>query len=469
MVMDIKALTEGVLESTPGSESFVQSTRSLSEAALAKDRGLARDATRAIFADIVEPWSDSFQPELVDSYVSFMSEVVYARRSPVASALARLGYTGPAALRERYQRIRNRFEDGFVNLEGEYRAVEHVAVLSRVTLGADVAVTSVLLRGASIAFPYAEIEFIAPRKNAYLLGDGHRVARTATTYSRGALLADRLKAWLRVRAKVQKSIAGLKPGEWIVIDPDSRFTQLGLLPVADDRYYQFFESRSFASDESTPLGALAGRAWWLDYVDDHYRMPYVMLRSADWSKGTYLRVAASVFCAAVSFGVGGRESKRLGGEFEDAMLELLRRLGFQIVLDYGAGEDEARIVDRRVAAFSGSTSSLRVMRDGRYKRADLMTCRGSLSSFGGWMHTADVFIGYDSASAHVAAAHSVPVIEVFSGAPSERFRQRWTPVGEEDVCVIPATGPADGRRVLAEVERHLVTIKREGGRYGLID
>ena len=463
--MDIPALTRGVLESAPGSDKFVDCTRALAEAALARDRGLAREATRAIFSDIVEPWSDSFEPDLVDSYVYFMSEVVYAPRSPIAAALRRLGYADPIQLRERYQRIRGGLTSIFLHTE----RVKRVVVLSRVTLGADVAVTSVFIRGASHCFLNSSVDFIAPRKNAYLLGNGRMIKRTLVTYSRSALLADRLKSWVRVRALVQKSIAGLEPGEWVVIDPDSRLTQLGLLPVADDRHYQFFESRSIAPDVSAPLGELASDAWWLGWVPEQFCLPYVLLRSGDQRRGQCLRMSARKLLAAVSFGVGGRASKRLGGEFEDALLELLRRLGYRIVLDYGAGDDEARIVDRRVAAFCGSKSRVRVVRDAQTCKADLMTCRGSLSSFAGWMNSADVFLGYDSASAHVAAARFVPVVQVFAGAPSERFRQRWTPFGAGDVCVVPATGPEVGQEVLARVERELVAIKQKARREGLID
>ena len=462
--MDIAALTRAVLESEPGSDKFVDCTRALAGAALARDRGLAREATRAIFADIVEPWSDSFEPDLVDSYVSFMSEVVYAPRSPIAAALRRLGYPDSSRLRERYQRIR-----GGLTQFAQMDRVKRVVVLSRVTLGADVAVTSVFIRGAAHCFLNSSVDFIAPKKNAYLLGNDRMIKRSVVTYGRSALLADRLKAWVRVRALVQKSIAGLEPAEWMVIDPDSRLTQLGLLPVSDDRNYQFFESRSVAPDDSAPLGELASMEWWLHFVPDELLLPYVMLRSGDRRRGQCLRMYSRSLLAAVSFGVGGRASKRMGGEFEDALLELLRRLGYRIVLDYGAGDDEARIVDRRVAAFSGSKGRVRVIRDAQTRTADLVTCRGSLSSFAGWMNNADVFLGYDSASAHIAAARFVPVIQVFAGAPSKRFRQRWTPFGAGDVCVVPATGPEDGQDVLARIERELVVIKQKAQRDGLID
>ena len=469
MQMQITALVRAVLESEPGSQEFVAGARALGEAALAKDRTLAREATRAIFADIVEPWSDSFDPRLVDAYVSFMSEVVYAPRSPVAAALGRLGYAGPKQLRERYQAIRTGISEENLDFEDEaYARVKLVVVLSRVTLGADVAVTSVFIRAAYQTFNFADIELIAPKKNAYLIANGHAVERRLISYSRSALLRYRLKAWLRVRSRVQESIAGLGPGEWIVIDPDSRLTQLGLLPVADDRYYDFFESRSVAPDKPTPLGELARTAWWMFDVADKYLLPYIVIRSADQARGRHLRFNCDRLVAAVSFGVGGREAKRLGDEFEDGLLELLRRSGFRILLDYGTGEDEARLVDDRVGTFSGSKSHVKTKHDGLHKRADLMTCRGSLSAFGGWMYEADVFVGYDSASAHVAAAYGVPVIEVFAGAPSERFQQRWRPCGYEEICVIPGAGPADGPDVLDRIERELIAHKRKGGRFGLI-
>ncbi len=464
MKMPINSLVRGVLEADPGSPEFVHCTRALAETAFSKDRSIAGKATRAIFADVVETWSDSFDPDSVEAYVSFMSEVVYAPRSPIAGALVELGYSGPQQLRERYQQIRKGLR--MENLgDDNHQRVKLVLVLSRVTLGADIAVSSVFIRAAMSVFSSAEIEFIAPRKNAFLIANGQSVKRRLISYGRSALLADRLKAWLEVRSIVQESIAGLEPGEWLAIDPDSRLTQLGMLPVADERYYDFFESRSFAPDASTPLGELAGTASWMSSASDDLRLPFVVLRSEDRRRGTCLRFNSSRLVAAVSFGVGGRETKRLGDEFEDALLGLLRRLGFRIVLDYGGGEDEARVVDKRVGSFLGSSTHVKTARDAVGKRADLMTIRGTLGEFGGWMHEADVFVGYDSASAHLAAALGVPVVEVFAGAPNGRFRQRWTPFGDTDVCVIPADGPD----VLARVELELVAHRDRGGRFGLVD
>ena len=159
--------------------------------------------------------------------------------------------------------------------------------------------------------------------------------------------------------------------------------------------------------------------------------------------------------AAVSFGVGGREAKRLGGSFEDELLELLRQEGYCIILDYGAGDDEERLTDERVGAFAGSVATLHELTDWLEGPANLNTWKGSLNGFGRWVAKADVFIGYDSAAAHLAAALAVPVIEVFAGAPSALMRKRWTPSGKGPTWVIPADGPTDAPKVLALVAKHL--------------
>ena len=68
-------------------------------------------------------------------------------------------------------------------------------------------------------------------------------------YGRSSLLRERLLAALELQTIVDE------PGT-LVIDPDSRLTQLGLIPICDDARYFFFESRAFR--RRTRYGA-AGR------------------------------------------------------------------------------------------------------------------------------------------------------------------------------------------------------------------
>ncbi len=52
------------------------------------------------------------------------------------------------------------------------------------------------------------------------------------------------------------------------------------------------------------------------------------------------------------------------------------------------------------------------------------------------MAASDLFVGYDSACGHIAAAIGVPGIDVFKGAVCERMRQRWSPWGKTPAKVV---------------------------------
>ena len=450
MQVRVADLVTGVRDQPPGSSGFTECARALAEAAFCSDAHLAAVATRALFSEVVEDWADRFEPSLCVAYAALMSEVLYAPGSPISGSLTALGYNGPADLLERYRRTSS------VGIElGRDRAmVKKVLVLSRVTLGADVAVTRPVLMSAARAFPAAEIEFIGPQKNADLIVTGYPFRHREISYGRTALLVDRLLAWNHLCEVVQGSVEGLRSDEYLIVDPDSRLTQLGLLPVASDASYQFFESRSAGAGRDCGLGTLAtqwcSRSWGVD-------VSYAARVAMEEPLGVR-RCLSDEDCrplAAISFGVGGRLAKRVGGRFEDGLLELLRRRGFRIVLDYGLGDDESRVVDQRIAGFAGTVGQLSTEQCGWPSRADLMTWRGSLAQFGAWTAAANVYLGYDSAAAHIAAAYGTPVIEVFAGAPSERFRHRWTPAGEAPVHILPATGSVEVSLLLKDVDQIL--------------
>ncbi len=109
-----------------------------------------------------------------------------------------------------------------------------------------------------------------------------------------ARLIDRLRA-----------SASLWFDDGIVIDPDSRLTQLGLISVCDEKDYFFFESRSYGGEGNDPLSALASR-WAHEVFGVESALPFVApLPSAD--------APADI---TVSLGVGENPSKRIDGDFE---------------------------------------------------------------------------------------------------------------------------------------------------------
>ena len=335
----------------------------------------------ALFSVVAEGLSDRFEPRLADAYAEIFSEVL-ASAAPAHTA---------SDLLERYRRVRRPR-----TFAGEVR---RVFVLSRVTLGADVAVTSVLLDAIKRRFPRARIVFVGPRKNWDLFAGDARIEHLPLAYVRQATLRDRVAAcpWLTEPAS-------------IVVDPDSRITQLGLLPVCPEESYYFFESRAYGGESGDPLGTLA-RRWAAETFGIENARAYIApAERPDFPAGGI----------AVSLGVGENPAKRVADPFEERLLETLAARGLPLILDAGAGGEEAARVERAAAACGSS----------------LAIWRGSFAGFASIVARSLLYVGYDSAGQHVAAACGVPLVTVFAGTPCQRFIERWRPTGPGPIRLI---------------------------------
>lgn len=345
-----------------------------------------RDCSRALFQIVVEGLADRFEPRLCDAYADIFSETI--------------GYVYPefraADLRARYERVRKpRLCDA---------GPSRVFVLSRVTLGADIAVTSIMLDAAKKRFPRAEIVFVGSAKAAELFAGDARIQHREVAYPRGGTLRERLGSW--------KHLDLARPDS-IVIDPDSRLTQLGLLPVCDEDNYFFFESRGAGGDGDAGLSTLSRE--WTKLTFGVEGTPFLALREPAIVPGTK-RVA-------VSLGVGDNQAKRISGSFERELLLFLSSFADNIVIDKGAGGEEAERVDRAIAGLPNVTVS-----------------ESSFGGFAAMLAACNMYVGYDSAGQHAAAALGIPLVTVFAGFVNERMFQRWRPSGGGPVRVVRA-GP----------------------------
>lgn len=354
---------------------------------------LVDSGSNALFSDLVEPLCDAFDPALCDAYTDLFSHVI--RRS----APGVVPRTPPA---------------GGVDLDG----VSEVWVLSRVTLGADVAVTSVLLDAVLKRFPENRVRFVGPRKNYELFAAHPRIGFVPASYGRRATLAERLAATPRATDPAT-----------LVVDPDSRLTQLGLIaPCADSRHLHF-PSRSYRPDSSRSLSELAS-AWCRETLGIADARAFLAPEAEPALDRPGL--------VCVSLGTGENPAKRLPDPFEQDLLRLLVRSGFEILIDYGAGGEEAERVDRAIAGSGASAGQVH-------------TWNGSFARFAASIARARLYIGYDSSGQHVAAASGVPLITVFTGYPNDRFLARWRPHGPGRIHVLTARDPRP------ELERILQT------------
>jgi hypothetical protein len=295
-------------------------------------------------------------------------------------------------------------------------------------LGADVAVTSVILDAAKRRFPNAAIWFTGPKKSWELFAADSRLKHLAIAYGRGGSIDDRLAVWPQLREAVSKSRS-------IVIDPDSRLTQLGLLPICPEEDYFFFESRSYGADGADVLSYLAER-WVQETLGVDGARAYI-------STG----LEASQFATTVSFGVGENPAKCVADPFE---AEVLRRLPRPLLIDKGAGGEEAERVERAVRN-AGSQGI--VMWD------------GSFAGFAAHIQRSRLYVGYDSAGGHVAAACGVPMVGIFAGAVCQRMYERWRPHHRGDWHVIRPEG-LSLEKLLATFEDQVRRISPSSGHQG---
>lgn len=431
----------------------------LAALALSGDPEVAATASHILFRDVVESLADRFDPALCDLYVDFFSRVIAAaRRDPGLSAVDQLLNSFDLTTDEDILRRADRLRRPATFDATGRTAVRKVLVPSRVTLGADIAVTSIVLRKMKDVFPDAEVVLLGGAKAGAFFASDSRVRLHEVAYTRGGSLRDRLGTWPALADLVQGEISVLKPEEYIVVDPDSRLTQLGLLPlVPDDSRYYFFESRSFTFPGSTSLADLTGK--WLDSIfgpGSRPCLPYVSLPGEDQQQSIDLRAAAAGRpLAALNLGVGDNPAKRVIDPFETELLSLLHARGYAIVLDQGAGEEELARTSNLIDRLRESGASVSQLSDAPGSVADLNVWQGSLSGFAGYIAAADLYIGYDSAGCHLAAALGVPGIDIFAGAPSRRMLERWTPWGLAPASVIAVESGQTPRDLLSAVWERL--------------
>ncbi|MBW2411127.1 MAG: hypothetical protein JRF72_15115 [Deltaproteobacteria bacterium] len=254
---------------------------------------------------------------------------------------------------------------------------------------------------------------------------------------------------------VQDELSRASGERTILIDPDSRLSQLGVLPLISlDRYY-FFDSRSEAAlDHQVSMAQLTNT--WLDRVTATadfcnpkvWLQPEMVQKATRWCASLKSKGARRII--AINFGVGGNPRKTLGEEFELRLLKaLLRQPGSLILLDQGFGKDEQRHTACLINAIEQTGIPVRSTafdqcHDLKIEEG-LIGLKTKIGEIAAVISQCDEYIGYDSAGQHIAAAVETPCLTIFAGSNNMRFIRRWS-----------ACGPQRCRRV------HVDTLSRPG-------
>ena len=436
----------------------------LAELALAPEPEVAAESTRVLFERIIEPLCDGFTRRGAETYRRMFAQIIMAaRKRPQCRALDEaLSQAGLVSERDLL-----RVPSPRPLSDAERGRVRKVVVLSRMTLGADVAISMPILKRAEALFPNARIAFVGSDAAGVLVRSFERVDHVEVPYGRSDLLADRLNAWHALMQATRAECADLALHEYLLIDPDSRLTQLGLLrPLPDERCFHF-PSRSYGAHVTDSLRTLTAR--WMSETFGPVTTADVPLRvesaAQQWVEA--LRAASPErMLASVSFGVGGNERKRAGLAFEADLVECLVAQGCKVLLARGVGQHEPAechklcdlLAERGIRAVHLPPGRASVPES---KAADVLTWQAGVDAFVASIGCADLYVGYDSAGQHIAAALGVPVLSIFIEAAGRRHALRWSPEGRGIVRVVRSPWPPDRRELLEQIRAELTELAWE--------
>ncbi len=436
-------------------EAFLPDTITLlTELATSPNAELARIGAEQLFPALVEWSADRFDPTYCRLYDRLFAQVIdICRHLPENRELHFLlygyGITNIDDILARRAAQRAQLTSERII---DVQHVKKVLIPSRVTFGAEVAVTSVILAMMHRLCPAAECVILgAPVVGQLFAGDaGVRVE--AVGYPRDGSLLARLDRWVALTQVVADELAGLDHDEYLIIDPDSRLTQLGLLPLTmHDARSLFFESRSYGGDGTERIGALTAR-WLIEQFggDDTAPAPYLSLSDTHAALGTALRQALlrpaadvrPIVC--VGFGVGGNDAKRIDDDFEHSILRALIESGARLLFVKGVGDEVIRAERHlgRLNALGGIAIAEAEADDAAalpppdvLRAADVVAWRGELGAFAALIAASDLYVGYDSGGQHIAAALGVPLVDIFVDDSIPMVTTRWTPTGSAPIRV----------------------------------
>lgn len=457
-VLVARGLAKAFMATASGAEPQWRSIDLLCE--MAVDRRFDKAALGALYGGIVLPLCDDFSQWGVETCNRVLARIIdFVRRTPRGQGLEvgldRLGFSDGAALLDRCRRLAV-----FPPPPIDVRAVKKVAVLSRVTVGADIVITSVVVHRLLRALPGVEVVVVGPSHLPQIFTDLARVRCLELPYDRNGSLLDRLLVWESLDAMLRHEEEALAPGSFLVVDTDSRLAQLGLLPLTAEASSRCFPSRLNPWPGRNPsLNQLVND--WLDGLLGAVAMqpPAVALPPAAVAAANVfchrLRVAGCRFLIVANYGVGGDDNKRLGEPFETSLLPALLDGGEDtvIILDSGCAREEKDRVAAQLDVYRQQGIAVDFVDEAALAEKKIgfshgvVGFHGSIGAIGGLIGRADAFFGYDSCCQHLAGALATPLVVVFAGAPNERFASRWHPYDGSGVAtVIPVAGrPAPER------------------------
>ncbi len=403
------------------------------------DPAVAVRGVSALYSIVIEGLCDDFSSSGVDACNQVLLRLFnlirpFAAGQEMDRLLTTLNYDSTDQLLNRYKRIQNRRP-----LSGsEKKKIKKIFILSRVTVGADVAITSIFVQRLLFSFPRADLVLFGPGHLQEIFYGMERVCCLDPGYNRCGSLVERLTFWPDLYNFVQRLWRNLRSDEVLFFDPDSRLSQLGLLPLLPEETTCYFNSRRTLDlgDADLSLSQIANN--WLNFILTENRCcPPAVLNNPDHEQAArdfYSQFDPSVSRLAVNLGVGGDGRKRVADPFEEQLLfSFLQKKETLLFLDSGCDTEEKLRVEK--LAYKARERGIAVDRVQEaqveskkiFFAHGMIIFEGGISSLTAMIRQNHIFFGYDSCCQHLVTAIGVPAVIGFAGAPHQRFRARWQP------------------------------------------
>ncbi|MFH1215279.1 MAG: hypothetical protein V1706_02125 [Pseudomonadota bacterium] len=407
--------------------------------ALSRDNGEERKAAVvAIYKNIIEPLCDDFSAAGVETCGRVLLRMVsFLRGRDEGRALNQLlndlHFHSEEQLFARYLRIK---KERILPISMR-RTIQKILILSRVTVGADVAITSIMVHRLLQTFPQAEIIVFGPQHLSEIFSDIPRVHWVKLHYHRDGGLVGRMIYFTSLYRLLQKEWQGVSAENTLIFDPDSRLSQLGLLPMIDDQSYCYFPSRELEQNSPHRLSRLTND--WLDRLlaEKNEIAPRIAIRPVHslTVRNFFARFHDVSKKIVINLGVGNDPRKRLSDPFEEALLgKLLEHDEILVVLDSGCHPDERkRAIELADKMKSRGFETMHLSekdfnRKKPFLHHGLVCVQGGIGMLSALIDQADVFFGYDSCCQHLATARGTRSVICFAGAINDRFFSRWMPL-----------------------------------------
>ncbi len=435
-----------------------------------EDTDLNGIAARALFSIIIESLCDEFEDLQTETYNRVMAHIItYCRKLRSAKELDRFLQKFQIYTRDDLLVRINKIRLDNKILSRKPR-IKKVFLLSRVTIGADVAITSIIIQRLAKIFPAAELVLIGDIKLDDIYGGNSRIRLRHVAYDRKGGLLDRLSSWQAVLTIIDRELSTCPLENAILIDPDSRLSQLGVLPIIDPDHYFFFDSRSEASLACNLSMAQLTNSWLNKITDEtDFHHPRVWLRPFDLDKAARLcdglKNNGTRRLIALNLGVGGNPRKKVGQRMElELLLSLLQEPKTVILLDKGFGDDEIRVSDSLLAGVNAKGYPIQHAVFGQGMEnpkfdSGVIGVQTRIGEIAALIASCDEYIGYDSACQHIAAALKIPCLTIFAGSNNMRFIRRWSAFGPNTCKIVHVDTLSDPSAI--DVEDIIIRIMNE--------